>query len=99
MPVVQQSDSLIEIQAPAGPLKKGEVPAAVLAEVGVWATDTGNNTGVVIDLTGDNLPPILSANDARKLGKWLLRAAEELDGKPANSKKNRPRRNYDDSDD
>jgi hypothetical protein len=96
--VVRQSDSMIELRAPSGPVKNGEEPAAVLAELGVWETETGNSTGVVIDLLGDNLPPLLSANDVRKLGKWLLRAAEALDGKPASDKKHRPRRHYDEED-
>jgi hypothetical protein len=96
--VVQQSDSLIEILANHMALQPGEKHSTVLAEVGTWKTETGNKSGVLVDVVGD-LAALLSATDARKLGRWLMRAAEELDGKPAQDRKNRPRRRYEDDED
>jgi len=37
------------------------------------------DTGVCFDVTGDMMP-LLTANDARKVAKWLNKAAERLDG-------------------
>jgi hypothetical protein len=93
--VVQQSDSLIEIRANSMPVKAGEEIPTVLAEVGTWQVESGQSSGVLLDVYGA-VVPLLSANDARKLGKWLLRAAEELDGKQTQERKNKPRRHYED---
>lgn len=95
MPVVQQTNALIELRSGHVPVKDGEEHPTVFAEVGTWKTENGNSSGVAIDVFGVK-QPLLSAADARKLGKWLLRAAEELDGKPAHDKKNKTRRRYDD---
>lgn len=95
MPVVQQSNEMIEIRSGHVAVKNGEDQPTVLAELGTWKTENGNSSGVVVDVFGSE-QPLLSAADARKLGKWLLRAAEELDGKPSQDKKNKPRRHYDD---
>jgi len=96
--VVQQSDNLIEIRANHMAIQPGEEHSTVLAEVGTWKTDTGNTSGVLVDIQGD-IAALLSATDARKLGRWLMRAAEELDGKPAQDKKGRARRHYEVDDD
>lgn len=98
MPVVQQSDSLIEILASHMAIKPDEKHATVLVEVGTWKTETGNTSGVLVDIIGD-MDALLSATDARKLGRWLLRAAEELDGKPAQERKGRAQRRYEADDD
>lgn len=67
--------------------------AFVSVQLGEWEGDSGVNTGIVVDASGLNVPPVvLSANNARKLAKWLNRAADQLDAlngaKPA---KKRPR--------
>lgn len=98
MAVVQQSDSLIEIRANHMAIKPGEEHSTVSAEVGTWNTDTGNTSGVLVDIVGD-IAALLSATDARKLGRWLLRASEELDGKPAQDRKGRARRHYETDED
>lgn len=95
MSVTQQSNALIEIRSGCVTAETAVIQPTVLAELGVWKTATGNSSGVVVDVFG-NEPPLLSAADARKLGKWLLRAAETLDGQPAYDKKNKPRRYRDD---
>ncbi len=54
-------------------------PPTLLAEVGIWRSTEGNQSGVSVALYGD-IAPLLSASDTRKFAKWLLRAADELEG-------------------
>jgi hypothetical protein len=69
-------------------------------QVGEWEADNRVDVGVVVDTYGSQLP-ILTSNDARKLAKWLVRAADILDGVKNSAKKSRPRTHYevDDPDD
>lgn len=53
---------------------------------------------IAVDVFGD-LAPVLTSSDARKLAKWLNRAADSLDGVKNSGKKNRSRRYYDEADD
>lgn len=72
----------------------------VSAQLGTWEFETHTDTGVVIDTDNSaNNPPVLSASDARKLAKWLIRAADELDGSIKSTKKNQKKRTHYDEDD
>lgn len=51
----------------------------VMLQTGQWDAGSYTETGIVVDVYGLYLP-ILSPQDARKLAKWLTRAADELDG-------------------
>lgn len=97
MSVVQQSDNLIELRANNMPIKEGEETPTVLAEVGTWQVKDGHSSGVLVDVYG-SVVPLLSANDARKLGKWLVRAADSLDGAQTQNRKNKPRHRYEEED-
>jgi hypothetical protein len=66
---------------------EGEDQPTFLAEAGTWNTKTGRVTGISVSTFGD-VAPIVSPTEARKLAKWLVRAAEDLDG--AGDRKARP---------
>ncbi|NDD52916.1 hypothetical protein EBZ39_03410 [bacterium] len=56
---------------------------------GEWTiSDNRDETGIIVDVSGPETP-ILTPADARKLAKWLIKAADELDG---SSKKNNKHR-------
>lgn len=83
---------------PARPTKD-DTPT-VLAQVGEWEIGTAVETGILIDAYGpEDRPPILTANDARKLAKWLNRAADRLDEAQAQPKKKKRQHYRDDEDD
>jgi hypothetical protein len=70
----------------------------VLAQVGEWEIGTAVETGVIIDVYGPtDRPPILTAVDARKLAKWLTRAADSIDA--AQSQPKTKKRQYYEEDD
>lgn len=70
----------------------------VSAQVGDWEIGSKVETGIVIDAYGtDTHPAILTANDARKLAKWLNRAADLIDA-PTQAKKKK-RQHYEEDDD
>jgi hypothetical protein len=62
-------------------------------QVGEWEIENKVDAGVVVDVFGSH-SPVLTSNDARKLSKWLMRAADILDGVKNSAKKNRPRQHY-----
>lgn len=66
-------------------------------QAGEWELNDSNvSTGVVFDVFGAQAP-ILSPDDARKLAKWLDRAAALLEGKkPDKRHKNKHRPEEDD---
>lgn len=65
-------------------------------QAGDWDADGYTEPGIVVDVFGAQLP-LLAATDARRLAKWLNRAADLLDGgKPDKKQKHRPRPDYDD---
>jgi hypothetical protein len=69
--------------------KLPDLAPTVKLQAGDWDADNYTETGIVIDVYGSQLP-LLSPADARKLAKWLNRAADELDGhKPDKKRKNR----------
>jgi len=69
----------------------------VVMQLGDWDAGDHVEYGILIDVYG-NEAPILTAADARKLSKWLVRAADELDGsKKPNKNKKRSRSEDDDS--
>lgn len=71
----------------------------ISAQLGDWEIADKLEPGIVIDAVGtDKYPLILSANDARKLSKWLNRAADALDGTAAPSKQNKKRAHYEEDD-
>ena len=67
-------------------------------QCGSWEFESAPVAGVVFDVLGDHTP-ILTAQDARKLAKWLNRAADALDGVKQFGKKGKSRRHYEEADD
>lgn len=65
-------------------------------QAGEWDADNYTEAGIVVDVFGAQLP-LLSPADARKLAKWLNRAADDIEGVRADKKrKHRPQRDEDD---
>ncbi len=83
---------------------KNATPASIPADdtptvsfqAGDWDAGGYTESGIVVDAYGAQLP-LLSPNDARKLAKWLTRAADELDGNKT-AKKRKPHYERDDED-
>lgn len=70
----------------------------VVFQSGEWASNGRAETGIAVDVFGAQLPLLLPA-DARKLAKWLNRAADELDGSNAKKKrKQHPQRDEEEND-
>lgn len=66
---------------------------------GSWATAGGRGElGIVFDAYGQEAP-ILTPVDARKLSKWLARAADELEGTHTKPNKHKQHRHYELDDD
>jgi hypothetical protein len=70
---------------------------AMIMQAGDWQNESGVETGITVDVTGDEVP-ILTADNARKLAKWLQRAADNLDGVKSQAKK-RHKFSYEEDDD
>lgn len=70
----------------------------LVVQSGEWQNDSATEAGVVFDVAGDQAP-ILDSKDARKLAKWLQRAADILDGTKNSTRKNKARNYYEDEDD
>ena len=65
-------------------------------QAGEWDAENHAEAGIVVDVFGSQLP-LLSPGDARKLAKWLVRAADDIEGvKPTKTRKHRPRHEEDD---
>lgn len=79
--------------------KKEDVPTLKVI-AGDWEVGTSLEAGVVIEVYGAQFP-MLTAADARKLSKWLNRAADLLEDLKPQKKKgnNKPRYETDDEDD
>lgn len=76
--------------------KKQDDSPAVSFQAGEWSAENHVEAGIVVDVFGSQLP-LLSPTDARKLAKWLTRAADDLEGvKHAKQRKHRPRLEADD---
>lgn len=69
-----------------------ESPTLII-QAGDWENGGTMEPGVVFDVFGAQAP-ILTTNDARKLAKWLNRAADSLDGVKNNDKKRKTRNHY-----
>ncbi len=55
-------------------------------QAGDWDSGTHTETGIVVDVYGAQLP-LLSPTDARKLAKWLVRAADDIEGVKSDKKR------------
>ena len=86
MVIVTNEDDIFELRNDV-PVAKGEDQPTVLVEAGTWKTDNGNTTGIAVTTYGD-IAALVSPNEARKLAKWLMRAADKLEGDGRN--KSRP---------
>lgn len=69
----------------------------LVAQAGDWQVGDHVEAGIVFDAYGEQ-PPILTSADARKLAKWLTRAADNLDGVKNSDKKNKHRHHYEQDD-
>lgn len=81
----------------SGSAKSNELPT-LLVQSGDWQIADHVEAGVVFDTYGAQ-PPILTSNDARKLAKWLMRAADDLDGVKNNADKKKNKRHYNQEED
>jgi hypothetical protein len=71
----------------------------LVAQAGDWHDEDRVESGVVVDVVGDQAP-ILTADNARKLARWLQRAADTIEGvKPVNKKRYRSSYSEDEEDD
>ena len=60
----------------------------VIVQVGNWDIDGKQTTGIIVDCSGpDDAPAVLTGDNARKLAKWLTRAADTLDTSSGRSQK------------
>lgn len=66
-------------------------------QAGDWEVGDHVESGIVFDTYGPQ-PPLLTSADARKLAKWLNRAADSLDGVKHSDKKNKHRHHYEQDD-
>ncbi len=95
--VVVNRPDLIEFKNLVPNVTAADTPTFT-AQAGVWQANTGNTAGIVVDVSG-NEAPLLTAADARKLAKWLTKAADELEGVRSEKKKNKPHRHWENDDD
>lgn len=97
--VVVNKPHVIEFKNLDPSLKADEVPTFI-AQAGIWQThdNAGEETGIVLDVSG-NAAPLLTPTDARKLARWLTRAADELEGTRTDKKQKKSRRHWGEEDD
>lgn len=65
----------------------------IIFQSGEWGTDKHSESGIVVDVSGEQLP-LLDASNARKLARWLERAADALDGVKHHNNKKRSKHFY-----
>lgn len=71
----------------------------LLLQSGDWQDGDHVESGIVVDVAGDQAP-ILTADNARKLARWLQRAADTIEGvKSTNKKRHRSSYSEDEEDD
>ena len=71
----------------------------VIVQVGNWDINGKPASGIVVDCSGpDDNPAVLTGDNARKLAKWLTRAADKLDSADTRSSKKK-RTHYEQDDD
>lgn len=97
-PIVHNERDIFEARN-AVPVREGEDPPTLLAELGNWRTPQGLVSGVSVSTFGE-VAPVLSAIEARKFAKWLHKAADDMEG--GNNQRARPgakRSHYEQDDD
>lgn len=95
--VVVNHPDHIEFKNVTATSKAQEDAPTVSFQAGEWNAGSHTESGITVDVFGSQLP-LLSPTDARKLAKWLNRAADDLEGvKHAKQRKHRPRIDEDDS--
>ena len=94
--VVVNNADLIEFRNIAPQSSAASAPTLVV-QAGSWQAGDHDETGIVFDVGGDEAP-LLTPVDARKLAKWLTKAADELEGVSADKKKNKSKRHWDEDD-
>ena len=87
---VNTPDNIQFVNVEGGQTK--DVPT-LSVQSGDWQIGPHVEPGVILDVRGEEAP-MLTANDARKLAKWLMRAADQLDGVKNSDKKRKPRQHY-----
>ena len=97
--VVVNKPHVIEFKNLDPNLPGKDIPT-VTAQAGIWQThdNTGDETGIVLDVSG-NAAPLLTPTDARKLARWLTRAADDLEGTRTEKKQKKSRRHWGEEDD
>lgn len=94
--ITTNTTETIEFRDARAPLTKDS--SFVAAQLGEWEFDDNRSeSGIVIDSVGADIV-VLSANNARKLAKWLNRAADQLD-ELAGTKTPKKRQHYEQDDD
>jgi hypothetical protein len=92
---VNSADTIQFVNVETGPTKDHPT---LTVQAGDWDSGTTAMSGIVVDVTGTQAP-LLTPIDARKLSKWLARAADMLDGVKNSEKKKKPRAHYEEDDD
>lgn len=77
--------------------KKEDIPT-LKAVAGDWETGASFEAGIVFEIYGAQFP-MLTPNDARKLSKWLARAADLLEDVKPQKKKGSSKPHYEPDDD
>ena len=67
----------------------------LVVQAGDWSASSHTEAGVIFDVYGEQAP-ILTPADARKLAKWLARAADDLEDKTPEKKGKQKYRHADD---
>lgn len=78
--------------------KKPADAPTLKAILGDWETGNAVEPGIVFETYGDQFP-MLTAADARKLSKWLTRAADALEDVKPQKKKGSGKPHYESDDD
>lgn len=79
------------------PSEQSDDTPTLLIEFGTWKTENGNQTGISFEVFGARAP-ILGPSEARRLSKWLLHAAERMDGSRADMRRGQKKRRHDEDD-
>jgi hypothetical protein len=95
--VVANTPDLIEFKNILAGADPKESPT-VIVQAGNWDAGGHSESGVIIDVYGTQAP-LLTPADARKLAKWLNKAADELEGSKTNKKPGHKQRHYEEDDD
>lgn len=97
--VVNKPDHIEFTNIAPSPAAIEQAPTLVV-QAGNWETTGGGRgeAGIIFEAYGVELP-ILTPADARKLAKWLNRAADELEGVHKKSNKHKQQRHYELDDD